>query len=294
MNQTNALSPATLITLSITLAALALLIIDPGNATLAQADRTTRSATPDLSRYTAVARPLQEVVIAAGQDGLITGIEVEAGDPVAAGDLMVQMDDRVQKAVVALAEKQATNDAPVQVAREQVRLQQTELDNLESLATTSAATQREIQVARVRLAQAQAQLRDAEAQIDQLRAQLELETQRLATLSMTAPFRGVVLERMVAPGSVLRTADPVLRIAQLDTLETRLPLPAELFDTLVPGKTYLVAAGPPLDRPLEATLIRVSPEIDAASDTFLATFHIDNADLELPAGFRVHLGEIVE
>lgn len=275
--------------LTLALAALALLAVAQGQAVVAQSGRSAAPNAPDLARYTTVARPLQEVVIAAGLDGLVTQIEVETGDAVAAGDLMVQMDDRVQKAVVILAEKQAANDAPLESARQQVRLQQTELDHLESLASTSAATRREIEVAQVRLAQAQAQLQDAEAQMDQLDAQLELERQRLATLSMTAPFAGVVLERLIAPGTVLRTADPVLRIAQLDTLEARLPLPAQLYDTLEPGKAYNLAAGPPLNRTITATLIRVSPEIDAASDTFLATFHINNAELALPAGFRVHL-----
>jgi hypothetical protein len=40
---------------------------------------------------------------------------------------------------------------------------------------------------------------------------------------------------------------------------------------------------------VDAELRLIRPEIDSASQTFVATFEIDNPDLALPTGFRVSL-----
>jgi len=155
-----------------------------------------------------------------------------------------------------------------------------------------AANPREARLAEVQLAQAEAEVMNAEARLKEAAATLKLESERLAQLQIIAPFSGKVMEAIAEPGASVRVADPVLRIARLDPLEVKLPLPAELYARLAIGRSYRLDAGVPVNRLLRATLVRRADEIDPASDTFIAVFQIPNPRGELPAGVRVHLADI--
>lgn len=243
----------------------------------------------DLSRYTGIARPRYQVVLAAPTDGLLIRVGPTEGDRVSSGDDVASMDDRIQQQVVALAELQAADTSAVDLAEADVRFYAAELERVRHLERHNAANLREIDIAEIQLEQAHARLRGAKAQAEQAALQFGIERRRLAALRLSAPFDGVVVQRVAQPGSSLRVGDGVLRLAAIDTLWAEIPVPAGLYGRLSVGRRYRLRAGTPVEGPVDATLLRVRPEIDSASETVVATFEIENPGLRMPAGFEVHL-----
>ena len=242
-----------------------------------------------LSRYTGVAQPSQEVVLALPEDGTIIDIAVEEGDVFEAGQILAVLDDRIQRQVVRLAELRAADTSGLERARADLSLAELELETVRELDHAGATTPQEVRVAEVRVQQALADERAAVAAGEQAQASLAAEQARLDRLHVVAPFSGRVIQRVAQRSATHRIGDPLLRIADLETLHVELPLPAELYYQLQPGARYLMHAEVPASRQLEATLLRVRCDIDAASETFIATFEIQNNDHALPPGFRLYL-----
>jgi RND family efflux transporter MFP subunit len=114
------------------------------------------------------------------------------------------------------------------------------------------------------LAAAQAQVKVSLAAVDG--AKLDLRDAVVA-----APFDGVITKRMKGLGDYLTGAPlvEVLELTTVDRLEAELSLPEAYFATVQPGKTVVTLRSPLLKSPLDVTVSRVIPQIDAAHGTFI-------------------------
>lgn len=243
----------------------------------------------NLERYSGIAQPEREVVLAAASDGLLLDLSVEEGQQVRGGHTLGRLDDRVQTAVVESASLRFADTSRIEQAAAQVSILEFDLRKVTELHEKGVANLREVDIAKVKLKDAEAAMQGMLAEHQQLESDLQVERERLEALHFAAPFDGVILERMAEPGAALRVGDGVYRLASLDPLRVELPLPVELYPKLSAGASYNLVAEGPVNEPIRATLRTIRPEIDSASATFVATFEIRNPDLALPAGFRVYL-----
>ncbi|MEM7576544.1 MAG: efflux RND transporter periplasmic adaptor subunit [Planctomycetota bacterium] len=256
-------------------------------------DETLNASSPTvrLADHRGLALPVRSVTLSAPVDGTLASIFATDGDVVAAGDLVAQMNEAVQAAVVETARVRMASDAAIKRAAAEVKAAAAELDRVRASHERQAASELE-------LLRAEARFDAADADHDQaLENQaintwtMRLEQARLDEYSLRSPFDGVVIRKEAEPGTSLQQSTPVVTLAQLDTLEAEIYLPVDLGMPKA-GRRYVLNAGSPIQRKLTATLTFVSPVIDPASRTFRCKFTIENGDLALPAGFDVHLASL--
>ncbi len=143
----------------------------------------------------------------AQEEGRIQALDVFEGDRVSAGDLLVRLDDAVLR-------------AELEKTRATLAQKQLDLKRFQDLAERNAASQDDLAQARTALALAEADL-----------TLLEL---RLADTRISAPFAGVITQRMAEPGDfvtknthLLTLADPASLVAAVSVSELVLPHIAE-------------------------------------------------------------------
>lgn len=102
--------------------------------------------------------------------------------------------------------------------------------------------------------------------------------------NIRAPISGVVSSRDVKPGENLAAGQVAFRVTETSELIAYLQIPQAELAKFAAGHeaTVNVAAMP--DKKFAATIVRISPTIDARNGTFRATAIIDNADGHLAPG----------
>ena len=102
--------------------------------------------------------------------------------------------------------------------------------------------------------------------------------------NIRATIAGVVSAREIKPGQNINVGDVAFRITETSELLAYLQIPQSQLSKFQTGHaaTLQVAAMP--DTEFEASIIRVSPTVDARSGTFRATVLIHNKDGDLAPG----------
>ncbi len=202
-------------------------------------------------------RPVRAVAIVPNVAGRVTEVPVVSGQDVSAGDLLIQLDDRAERA--ALAEAEATLSETDQEYR---RFQQLEDSNA---------------AAEARLEEARGAFRRAEAAV--MMAEAALEDRRIA-----APFSGTLGVIDTEPGAFLDGSEAVTRLVDLSAVEVSVTLPERYFEQVTPGLTVEVSTPAYPDARFEGEVQLRAPEIDLATRSFEIRARIDNADGRLVGG----------
>jgi RND family efflux transporter MFP subunit len=162
------------------------------------------------------------------------------GDRVAAGDVVVRLDDAALQAAVAAAEAAA-------------KAAETDLARAQALLAKGAATQRELDQATAGAAGARAMLSGAR--------------DNLAYAALRAPFAGLLASRNVNLGDVVAPGRPLIEIEGAGGLEIRATVESDVLAQLRPGlKVKAIVDGQAA--PIEATVRAIAPAGDPATHRF--------------------------
>ncbi len=182
-----------------------------------------------------------------------------------------------------------------QAERDLARAQQLFADGLVAKASVDRA-QTDVELARARLrgareqlalvrhgprpediAAQEAQIRQAEATVAQIRA-------RLRELRITSPISGVVTRVGVEPGAVISTQTVVATVAKVQPIEVHVPLPETDLVRLRRTSTVKILVDALPGRLFEGTIARTAPALDAGSRSARAVVVLPNADRALRPG----------
>ena len=201
--------------------------------------------------------PRRTVALTPTVPGRVTAVSVTSGQRVAAGDLLIQLDDRAARAT--LAEAEAT-------------LAETSQDfaRFDELADRNTAAETQVESARADFAR-------AEAAVDQARAALE-------DLSITAPFAGTLGLIDVEPGAVLDGSTPVTDLSDLSVVQVTASLPERYYDRVAPGQEVTVTTPAYPDETFAGEVTVRAPQIDLATRSFTIRADIPNPDARLVGG----------
>ena len=245
---------------------------------------------PSFSRPQGVVRPHQEAELAVDVDGVVREILVAEGQGVAAGELLVKLNDAVAAASVRYAETVAENQAEERRAEARLRFAERSLLRVEKLNKTgNVVTEDEVEQSRSTRDQSQAEYDAAKAALAEAKALLQLEQARLKRYHVSAPFAGRVVRILVESGDGVAADEPLLHLAAFDKLEVEINVPLHYYEKLAADTSYRMLAGEPLSRDLSGRLKYVDPVFDYAAGAIRCVFEIDNAEQRLPAGFAVQL-----
>lgn len=214
--------------------------------------------------------------------GRIDRIQVVEGDRVAAGQTLLTIADnpageQLKEAEAALAE--ARGAAAAAEARQQLaekthaRFQQ--LYAREALtAQEFDRVSAELEMAQQNLAASMAGVRRAEAAVAGARTASDYTR-------VTAPYAGVVAERMVQEGSTILPGTPLLALDRAGRLRVRAELPEALAGQIAVGDPFLVEI-PALDQSLKGAVSEVTAA-DPRSHSFQVKIELATEE-SLPAG----------
>lgn len=201
--------------------------LPPVGAT-ARAVRTVRPAATvetGLARATGTIRAREDAVLSAKATGQIKRIRVQVGDRVAAGALLVEMD--ATNARIALDNARAAE-----------RLSAARLVEAERELARSKTVFEGGAMAQASYEQVQTGRDIAAAQLDQARAAVRAAEQQVADATLTAPFAGVITQKLRNAGDTvtLMPVSPIVALTDVDHLEVRLAVPEPLEPAIRPGQ----------------------------------------------------------
>ena len=217
--------------------------------------------------------------------GVIDSVEVERGERVAKGQVLVVLRAGVERAAFDAARARADANADLQAAAANAAFNRERLARAEDLFRQNFISQQaldqartEAQVADQKLSQAREQQAISAHERGMAAAQLQLRTIR-------SPIDGVVAERYMSAGE--RADDrPLLRIARIDPLRVQLVVPTALYGRVHSGNAVDVVPDLPGATPRSARVTMVDKVVDPASNTFRVQLSLPNPDHSLPAGLR--------
>ena len=230
-----------------------------------------------------------QVDVTSQRDGLVMSVNQDEGATVKSGDLLAQLDDRsLQMEII-----KANSDLQVEENNKKYkeaelkaksaayrRQQQLRANGLSSDADLEAA-EFESKAAEYDLHGYEALVESGHAEINRLK--LEEEQTRIH-----APFAGVVVRRYLREGQAIAKGDKCFRVSQLSPLQVQFQVPESSGRRPAPGAPVELSLVEDSGRPLTARVLKVSPTIDAASDSYDVVAQLNGANLsDLRPGMAV-------
>jgi membrane fusion protein (multidrug efflux system) len=232
--------------------------------------------------------PYLTVSLHAKVAGYVERVLVDRGSVVKTGDLLVDLTAPEMQAQIAEAESkfQATEADRLQAAAQLAAAQSTHLRTEEAAKTPGAVAGNDLIQAQKQVEAAQALVNSrqrasvaAQAAVDALKA-------LLSYLKITAPFDGVVTDRMVHPGALVGPGNDValLTIEQVSHLRLVVPVPEEDVSGIVNGASvpFQVPAWP--ERNYSGTIARIPHSLDRKTRTMAVELDVMNRDGSLAPG----------
>jgi RND family efflux transporter MFP subunit len=225
-----------------------------------------------------------QVDITSQRDGLVMSVNQDEGATVKSGDLLAQLDDRSLQMEIVKA------NSDLQVEENNKKYKEAELkaksaayrrqQQLRALGLSSDADL-EAKAAEYDLHGYEALVESGHAEINRLK--LEEEQTRIH-----APFAGVVVRRYLREGQAIAKGDKCFRVSQLSPLQVQFQVPESSGRRPAPGAPVELSLVEDSSRPLTARVVKVSPTIDAASDSYDVVAQLNSSNIsDLRPGMAV-------
>lgn len=220
---------------------------------------------PTLTAVGSVAA-VQGVVLGAEMSGAVKNIAFESGATVRAGDLLVELDSSVEQAqlrsAMASADLARLNLERARELREKKMMSQADLDS------------------------AEAQAKQANAQIDNIRAVI-------AKKAIRAPFAGRTGIRQINLGQFLDNGAAVVTLQSLDPVYVNFSLPQQDLAQLGVGMAVRVTTDAFPGQNFEGKLTAINPEVDAVTRNVRLQATLANPAGKLRPGMYVNVAAVL-
>ncbi|MFO8047813.1 MAG: efflux RND transporter periplasmic adaptor subunit [Desulfosudaceae bacterium] len=223
----------------------------------------------------------QKVLIRTEITGTIETVLFQEGAEVSNGEELVLIDDtrlrnRMRAARAAVKEARATFSNAARTLRRQQELSQRDLTSQDDL--DQARTARETAAARV----------------ERLTAELAMIQEDLTDATITAPFAGIVGQRLVDVGNWINAGTQLTTLVKTDPLRMAFSLPERYLDDIKPGQEVTITTAAGSDRTFNGRIFFISPQVNESTRSFLVKASIDNQDNILKPGGYASVSVIVE
>ncbi|MBD3297352.1 MAG: efflux RND transporter periplasmic adaptor subunit [candidate division Zixibacteria bacterium] len=239
-----------------------------------------------------VVEPIKVVEVKSKASGEIVRVNVEEGDAVRTGDLLVRVDPRLPRNAVVQAEADsAVAAAELEIARSRLR-------RAEELHESGSITDEVFE---------DAKLAEASAYATIIRARTALEDARIAfeETEVRAPSDGIILSKSIEEGTVITSASRdiaggsvLMRMANLDTVQVRAFVTEADVGKIRPGMSVTIQVDAFRNRTFEGDVLRIGAEaiVEQNVTMFPALMRIENPGLLLRPGMNaeveIHVGSV--
>ncbi|QDT98600.1 putative efflux pump membrane fusion protein [Gimesia aquarii] len=268
---------------------------------------------PDLiERFSGLIKPVRSSDLSFIQAGKVAEVFIDVGSAVKQGEILAQLDDEPflkkkfnlqSQLTAAQADLNSLNQPKTGQSSEQmvakINQLRSELDRLETEVKNSLPSSEnrdnlnerlkssEEQIQTLNQKSRQQKITGLTAQIKDLRGQLQEVDATIAACNVTAPFTGVIIDKMIDPGSVVSPGRTVLKIAKIDAYRVWVRLPAEVAETLTLGQELpieqdqqtifgqVTAIHPTVDALTQTRTVVLQPRDSKAANSFTAGERVD-------------------
>ncbi len=235
-------------------------------------------------------QPDTTVEVKSKASGEILDLAVETGQAVKRGALMVRVDPRIPRNLVAQAQ------ADLQVAQARLTNANSQKRRADELFKSQSITEQEHE---------QALLDYANANAEVIRARVTLETMRdqLDDTNVRAPINGTIIEKQVERGQVISSptndvggGTVLLKMADLNLVQVRTLVDETDIGKIQPGQRATVTVDAFPNRPFQGTVLKIEPQALTEQNVtmFPVLVRIDNKEGLLRPGMNseveVHVG----
>ena len=237
---------------------------------------------------TAALSPFLQTDVEARVPGYVEKVLVDRGSKVRRGQLLVvlsapEMGSQTSASEASLHQAEAdvaqAKAAAAGAASTYERL-------LEAAKTPGAVAGNELIQAQKQKEAAQAVVQAREASAKAASSQLSSTKEMQAYLRVTAPFDGIITERLVHPGMMVAAGshETLLRLQQTSHLRLVVPVPETYVGNLIRGKqvTFHVPAHP--GKNYSGTIARIPESLDTQSRSMMVELDVLNGDSSLAPG----------
>jgi RND family efflux transporter MFP subunit len=232
-----------------------------------------------------------QVDVATERDGVVVSIAQDEGSAVKKGDVLGQLDDRTLQIELI----KARDD--LQVAQNNVKYKQAELKakgaalaRQQQLRDLGLSSQADLEQAEFEARGAEYDMHGWEAMAESSQAEIHRLEIELDQTRLRAPFPGAVVVRYVRQGQQVAKGDKCFRVSQLAPLEVQFQVPESAAQRPVRGAPVGLALVSDPNRAIAARVLKISPVIDPASDSYSVTAELTGKGLtDLRPGMAVRV-----
>jgi len=218
-----------------------------------------------VSRYSGTIRGTQRVPLSTKMMGTVTDLDVEEGDRVSKGEVLV----RVRSQNVEAQKRQI--EARLREAQAALDNARTNFERMKALHAKESATQKEFDDAKTAYERAQARVDALEGQLDEIEDTLDYATVR-------APINGYVVEKHSEEGAIAAPGQPLLVVETLDDLKAVVQVSASDINRFAVGDSVTVEVGAAGNVRRTGVVSQVNPSGHSASRQFTVQVRIERAD----------------
>jgi len=209
---------------------------------------------------------VQGVMVTAELKGKVENIAFKPGAMAQAGDLLVQQNISSETAQLRASEASAS-------------LAKLTLERIRKLLTEKTVSQSQYD-------NADAQYKQAEAQLDTFRSAISKKTIR-------APFSGRLGIRLINLGQILNEGDAIVSLQSLDPIFINFSLPQQQLSQVQPGLTVRVTTDVLPGRVIEGKITAINPAVDAATRNIWVQATAANLKEQLRPGMFVNVAVVL-
>jgi len=236
----------------------------------------------------AITAPSKDVTLSFVRPGRVAEVFVKQGQEVKAEQTLVQLDDAAEQAQLKMLKAQAEDSTRIQAAQAQLAQKKVDLKKLERASAKEAATDLEVENARLEVTIAELSLQLSQFQQKQDRLKYEEAVLQAEQLRLKTPIGGRVEKVFVEAGESVDAMAQVVRVVQTDPLWIDAAVPLENARGLSAGQNIKVVFDHEGKDEASGRIIHVAAVADAASDTLTIRVEVPNGTGR-PAGERVHV-----
>ncbi|QSH40881.1 efflux RND transporter periplasmic adaptor subunit [Lentisphaerota bacterium ZTH] len=240
--------------------------------------------------------------ISARTSGIVDVLNISTGSKVKKGQVMFQIDKANLEKKVSIAQQQLKvvktelRSAIVDFRIAKLSLAKAKKDdergrflcNQKAISTTAYESEHlAFMKAEGELAKAKAVVANKMAEVEQSENNLEMAKKDLKDSEIVAPFNGVVLDKSKSLGEYASSAEYILLLEDLDSLQLVVRLSSIYYNQIIVGKTHAIISVPGMKQSMYLPVTYKDPGIDMNSRTF-------EVDIEMPKHEKIVRGMLTD
>jgi RND family efflux transporter MFP subunit len=261
------------------------------SASAAKAEPPPRATTGDPFEILSVLSVEHEVDVLAQRDGAVMQTLKDDGQRVQAGEILAQLDDRTIRAQLDKAKAdldEAQNNAKYNEA--ELKAKQANYRRYQQLRELGLGSQADLDNAEFLAKGAEYDLKALHAVVDHHQAAIRELQVELDRTRVRAPFSGVVARRYIRQGQGVLKDEKCFRVSQLSPLQVQFQVPENSGRKPRLGDPVQLSPAEDAGRVFTAKVVKLSPMVDPASDSYDVTARLISSDLsELKPGMAVRV-----